>query len=74
MLREHSAILATFIIKVPFVFKTFVLSIFEWTLKIGFTVIKKQFSYFSTITYVVGTQKNRLNEMVLLSTQNICLN
>ena len=22
-------------------------------------------------TYVVGTQKNRLNEMVLLSTQNI---
>ena len=25
-------------------------------------------------TYVVGTQKNRLNEMVLLSTQNICLN
>ena len=31
------------------------------------------FSYFSTKTYVVGTQKNRLNEMVLLSTQNICL-
>ena len=26
---------------------------------------------FSTKTYVVGTQKNRLNEMVLLSTQNI---
>ena len=24
-------------------------------------------------TYVVGTQKNRLNETVLLSTQNICL-
>ena len=29
------------------------------------------FSYFSTKTYVVGTQKNHLNEMVLLSTQNI---
>ena len=34
------------------------------------------FSYFSTKTYVVGSQKNRLNEMrlnemVLLSTQNI---
>ena len=29
------------------------------------------FSYFSTETYVVGTQKNRLNETVLLSTQNI---
>ena len=30
------------------------------------------FSYFSTKTYVVGTQKNRLNETVLLNTQNIC--
>ena len=28
---------------------------------------------FSAKTYVVGTQKNRLNEMVLLSTQNIPL-
>ena len=35
--REHSAILSTFI-KLPFVFKTFVLSIFEWPLKTGFTV------------------------------------
>ena len=35
--REHSAILLTFI-KLPFVFKTFVLSIFEWPLKTGFTV------------------------------------
>ena len=33
----------------------------------------KLFSYFSTKTYVVGTQKNRLNETVLLSTQNTCL-
>ena len=30
------------------------------------------FSYFSIKAYVVGTQKNRLNETVLLSTQNIC--
>ena len=30
------------------------------------------FFYFSTKTYVVGTQKNRLNEAVLLSNQNIC--
>ena len=29
-------------------------------------------NFFSTKTYVVGTQKNRLNETVLLSTQNIC--
>ena len=33
---------------------------------------KNYFSYFSTKTFVVGTQKNRLNETVLLSTQNIC--
>ena len=37
-------------------------------------VIENCFSYLSTKTYVVGTQKNRLNETVLLSTQNICLN
>ena len=34
---------------------------------------KNYFSYFSTKTYVVGTQKNRLIETVLLSTQNIML-
>ena len=34
----------------------------------------KLFSLFLIQTYVVGTQKNRLNEMVLLSTQNICFN
>ena len=37
---EHSAILSTFI-KLPFVFKTFVLSIFEWPLKTGFIVYGK---------------------------------
>ena len=31
--------------------------------------MKKSFSYFSTKIYVVGTQKNRLNETVLFSTQ-----
>ena len=35
---EHSAILSTFI-KLSFVNKFFVLSIFEWPLKTGFTVI-----------------------------------
>ena len=34
--------------------------------------MKIKFPYFSTKIYVVGTQKNRLNETVLLSTQNIC--
>ena len=40
-------------------------------------VPKNQLSFFSTKTYVVGTQKNHLNETVetvLLSTQDICLN
>ena len=35
--REHSAILSTFI-KLPFVFKILVLSIFGWPLKKGFTL------------------------------------
>ena len=35
---EHSATLSTFI-KLPFVIRIFVLSIFEWPLKTGFTVI-----------------------------------
>ena len=37
-------------------------------------VPKNSFSYFSSKPYVVGTQKNRRNETVLLSTQNICSN
>ena len=37
-LREHSAILLTFI-KLPFVTKIFVLYIFEWLFYTGFTVI-----------------------------------
>ena len=35
---EHSAILSTFI-KLHFVIKIFVLSIFEWLLKTGFTKV-----------------------------------
>ena len=35
---EHSAILSTFI-KLPSAIKIFVLSIFEWSLKTGFTVL-----------------------------------
>ena len=35
--REHSAILSTFI-RLPFVIKIFVLSIFEWPFYTGFTV------------------------------------
>ena len=48
---EHSAILWTFI-KLPFSIKTFILSLFKWSLKTGFTVVKLmlhakfQFSYY----------------------------
>ena len=42
-------------------------------LQIRVRICKKN-SYFSTKTHVVGTQKNCLNETVLLSTQNTCLN
>ena len=35
---------------------------------------KNQLSYFSIKTCVVGTQKNRLSETVLLNTHNTCLN
>ena len=38
------------------------------------SALSKKYFYFSTKTYVVGTQKNRLNETVLLSTHNLCLN
>ena len=37
-------------------------------------VSENYFSYFSTKTYVVCAQKNRLNETVLLTTQNTCFN
>ena len=37
---EHSAILSTFI-KLPFVFKTFVLSTFEWPISTGFTTLQR---------------------------------
>ena len=42
---EHSAILSTFI-KLPFAIKIFVLSIFEWPLKTGFTV--HEFVYYKS--------------------------
>ena len=46
VLGEHSAILLTFI-KVPFVIKIFVLSIFEWPFYTGFTVFIKSFFKFT---------------------------
>ena len=37
-------------------------------------VIEYYFSYFLIKTYVVGAQKNRLTETILLSTLSKCLN
>ena len=48
--KEHSAILSTFI-KLPFVFKTIVLSVFEWALKTGFTVFKLEHELGWSLTY-----------------------
>ena len=73
---QHSAILLTFI-KLPFVIKTFFVY-FRVAAKNRFYCNRNQYKshyfcviYFST-AYVVGTQKNHL-EMVLLSTHNICM-
>ena len=44
---EHSAILD--LIKLPFVFKTFVLSSFEWPLKTGFTVLEMTVTLFQCL-------------------------
>ena len=55
---EHSAILLTFI-KLPFSIKTFVLSIFKWLLKTGFTV-------YINFLYQVKTNLDRIIHTVKL--------
>ena len=50
--EEHSAILSTFI-KLPVTFKTFILCIFEWPLKTGFTVIGNEQQCFYQAIYSV---------------------
>ena len=49
--REHSAILSTFI-KLPFIIKIFVLSIFEWPFYTGFTVQRHQYKLSSQLLAV----------------------
>ena len=70
--REHSAILSTFI-KLPFVSKTFVLSIFVWLLKTGSFVVyiglDKQNNFECKIVNIFLSTSL---ETVLLSTHNIC--
>ena len=76
---EHSAILTTFI-KLPFVIKIFVLSIFEWPLYTGFTIMQ----FFSSLlchsrevkehqscqTYVIGHMQNRV--FIILAIRCAC--
>ena len=54
--REHSAKLWTFI-KLPFFIKIFVLSIFEWSLKTGFTVFLILKIVFSPIKFCIQCDK-----------------
>ena len=67
--EEHSEILST-CIKLPFVIKMFVLSIFEWPLKTGFTVLhwygymtqSTNFGHVSVSLLVAGNLGSRENE------------
>ena len=52
---EHSAILSTFI-KLPFVIKIFVLSIFEWPLKTGITVTRHRNLYVLNVSDITDDQ------------------
>ena len=61
---EHSAILSTFI-KLPFIIKIFVLSIFEWPLKTGFTVSLIEHVHKILILISLGSSKGQTS---LLST------
>ena len=56
---EHSPILSTFI-KLPIVFKTFVLSNFEWLLKTGFTVFPISFLARGDFCHLLITSANSL--------------
>ena len=55
---EHSAILPIFIV-LPFVIKIFVLSIFEWSLYTGYTVLNKRL-LFSNFLGSLGFAVDRL--------------
>ena len=58
---EHSTILLTFI-KLPFVIRTFVLSIFEWPFYTGFTVLPTilETMLFSLVSVILVTPKFNL--------------
>ena len=59
---EHSAILWTFI-KLPFVIKIFVLSIFEWLFYTGFTVAHLEPLYFGSGELKMHTSKEWTDQL-----------
>ena len=62
---EHSAIPSTFI-KLPFVIKIFILSIFEWMLKTGFTVGIFIFSFHAvTVCHMFVFYRSEANDLAL---------
>ena len=79
--REHSAIRSTFI-KLPFVIKTFVLSIFEWSFYTGYTFIVNLKVYnqvkvqktkpvrFAPVSYIVHSQECNSKLELLHSVQS----
>ena len=60
---EHSTILSTFI-KLPFSNKTFILYIFEWPLKTGFTVYAFIKTYFKQGRYRVDYDLSSIETVI----------
>ena len=72
---EHSAILWTFI-KLPFVTKAFVLSIFEWPLKTGFTVYYESSTLLIVIAldYLISNPESLVKIIRFFFDANYCVN
>ena len=64
---EHSAILSTFI-KLPFVIKTFVLSIFEWPFYTGFTVSLASGDFCLLITFANSLGPDIMSVLIWIQT------
>ena len=61
--REHSAILSTFI-KIPFVIKIIILSVFEWPFYTGFTVYRSTLpacDMYQDLDYMLSDQPSKLS-------------
>ena len=71
---EHSATLSTFIM-VPFVIKDLCLSIFEWLLKIGFTVLDLSIGRLTGLFLIFESVTEYIRRLGIITTYclaNIC--